>query len=299
MSFKHRLLRWTSPVLRHLVFSLPVKTPAGTFRVPIVQGTGFGVLDQLRRREEAWKEVIYRDLPETPNGLFIDIGANLGQTLIDLRMVAWDRPYLGFEPNPDCLHYMYKLIYKNEFRFVELVAVGIGASAGILSLYLPKGRSTDSTATLIGNLRPGRDYQVRQVPIIDGAQLTTLVGGRPIGLVKIDVEGAELEVITGLRDLLQQQRPPVLCEVLFTDPKASLEHSRERNQALESVLRDIDYRILQIRKSSDLQQVESLSPIETFPTDHYRPDNAALCDYLLLPRERADSLVARVPHPAR
>lgn len=299
MSLKHRLLRWTRPVLQHLVFSLPVKTPAGTFRVPIVQGTGFGVLDQLRRREEAWKEVIYRDLPETPDGLFIDIGANLGQTLIELRMVDRDRPYLGFEPNPDCLHYIYTLIDRNDFRCVELVAVGIGATAEILSLYLPKGRSTDSTATLIGDLRPGRDYQVRQVPIIDGAQLNTVIGGRAIGLVKIDVEGAELEVVTGLRDLLEQQRPPVLCEVLFTDPEASIEHSRVRNQALESVLLEIDYRILQIRKSPDLRQVASLSPIEIFPTDHYRPDNAALCDYLLLPRERADNLIARIHHPAR
>jgi FkbM family methyltransferase len=133
---------------------------------------------------------LYKRLLGLADGLFVDVGVNLGQTLIQLRQIDRERPYLGFEPNPDCLHYVDTLIRRNSYAHVELLAVGIGENTGVLSLYLPPGRSTDSTATLIKDLRPDRDYDARQVPIFSEDHLVGLIGDRKLGVVKVDVEGS-------------------------------------------------------------------------------------------------------------
>jgi len=38
------------------------------------------------------------------DGVFIDIGMNLGQTLIKLKCVDPNIRYFGFEPNPGCVY---------------------------------------------------------------------------------------------------------------------------------------------------------------------------------------------------
>lgn len=294
MHLKTRLRHLAQPLLRHLVFSLPIKTAGGKVWIPILEGTGLGVYEQLRGGEDAWKLALYRDLPADREGLFLDVGANLGQTLIEVRQVDADWPYLGFEPNPDCLHYIYHLARTNGYRNLDLLAVGIGASTGVLSLYLPRGRSTDSTATLIADLRPTRELESRHVPIFNETHLAGLMASRRAGFVKIDVEGAELEVVTGLRGLLERDRPPLLCEVLFTAPGADLETSRTRNAQLMELLQGLEYRVLQIQKSPDLRRTVGLTPIEVFPSDYHRPANAHQCDYLFLPREGAEAMLGRV-----
>jgi len=50
--------------------------------------------------QEPWMaDILGRLLPLFP-GPFIDVCANLGQTLQQLRAQDHSRPYLGFEPNP-------------------------------------------------------------------------------------------------------------------------------------------------------------------------------------------------------
>lgn len=294
MSLKSTLRDLSHPILRHLAFSLPAKVEQHVIRIPILEGTGLGVYEQFRRGEEAWKLALYRRLPGDSGNLFLDVGANLGQTLIELRQVDTHRPYLGFEPNPDCLHYVYRLIKINEFPNVELVAAGIGDSTGLLTLYLPVGRSTDSTATLLEDLRPEREYDTRHVPIFSDEHVNGLIAKRPLGFVKIDVEGAELEVLRGIQGILRRERPPILCEVLFTDPKGDLEASRTRNENIMSLLRDLSYRVLQIRKSPDLRSTVGFVPIEIFPVDYYCPANMHECDYLFLPDERAEELLNKM-----
>jgi FkbM family methyltransferase len=294
MSVKTLLRQWADPILRHLTFSLPVQTVGGKMWIPIVEGTGLGVYDQIIRGEEAWKLKIFKSLPEAPGSLFVDVGANLGQTLLQLRMVDAERPYLGFEPNPDCLHYVFELIRRNGFRNVDLVATGLGESTDVLTLYLPPKRSTDSTATLLKELRPDRQYDARHVLIFNEEHLSGLVAGRAIGFVKVDVEGAELEVFKGIKYLLNQERPPVMCEVLFTDPKGDLEASRVRNAELVSLLQAIGYQVLQIRKSDDYSQITDLVAVDSFPSDFHSPANSALCDYLFLPAEKVENLRGRL-----
>lgn len=43
------------------------------------------------------------------SGTFLDIGVNLGLTLIKVKSVNADRNYIGFKPNPACVFYIEEL----------------------------------------------------------------------------------------------------------------------------------------------------------------------------------------------
>jgi FkbM family methyltransferase len=289
MISENRIRALLQPLLSHLSFYLPASHGDQKVSIPVLRGTGLGVYKQFRSGEETWKLGLYKRLLGLTDGLFVDVGVNLGQTLIQLRQIDRERPYLGFEPNPDCLHYVDTLIRRNSYAHVELLAVGIGENTGVLSLYLPPGRSTDSTATLIKDLRPDRDYDARQVPIFSEDHLVGLIGDRKLGVVKVDVEGAEPEVFKGLRNSIDKDRPAVLCEVLFTDHRGDLDASATRNAELMSILGGIGYRVFQIRKSDDRQRIAALTSMDEFPRGYHEGENMALADYLFLPAEHAEN----------
>ena len=294
MIFENRIRALVQPLLRHISFSLSASHGSQKVSIPILHGTGLGVYKQFRSGEEAWKLGLFKGLLALTDGIFVDVGVNLGQTLIQLRQVDSERPYVGFEPNPDCLHYVYDLIRRNDYANVELLAVGLGETTGVLSLYLPPGRSTDSTATLLKDLRPDRAYDARNVPIFNEDNLASLFGERKLGVVKVDVEGAEPEVFNGIRNSLDKHRPGVLCEVLFTDRKGSLYASTTRNAELMSILRSIRYRVFQIKKSHDHQRIAALTSLDEFPCGYHEGENMALADYLFLPAEHAENWLCRL-----
>lgn len=65
-----------------------------------------------------------------------------------------------------------------------------------------------------------------------------LAAGRPApDVVKIDVEGAELGVLEGMRETFQQHRPTLICELHGTAPEVCdfLESLGYRLEALETV----------------------------------------------------------------
>jgi len=92
-----------------------------------------------------------------------------------------------------------------------------------------------------------------------GDEVLKELGVTRIAAIKIDVEGAELQVMEGLKINLTSQRPPIIFEVLpnfsgigertWHEPEA-----RERNRAsakkIYALLRDIGYQIFQIDENT-------------------------------------------------
>jgi hypothetical protein len=62
---------------------------------------------------KSWKTELIERLLGPESGLFVDVGANLGQTLLDLWSINPNIPYLGFEPNLACICYLKELIQIN------------------------------------------------------------------------------------------------------------------------------------------------------------------------------------------
>jgi FkbM family methyltransferase len=140
-----------------------------------------------------------------------------------------------FDPNADLLE---RSIAENRFGDRILFRrAAVGAATGEATLTFPRETLNsggayllrDGAAPLTGNL-------TRTVPLV---ALDDLPMDRPVRLVKMDVEGAEPQVLRGARRLLHEDRPVVLSELHPT------QLDRASGASVESFLalaRDFGYR---------------------------------------------------------
>ena len=144
------------------------------------------------------------DAALAPGDLFADVGANLGlYTLWGARRVGARGRVDAFEPVPEVRACLARNVELNGFATARIVAAGVGAESGRLVLYQHPGAS-GLTSRYLGE----------QAHAIEVA-VTTLDAEYPRdtrgpALVKIDVEGMELEVLRGARELLASARAPIV-----------------------------------------------------------------------------------------
>jgi FkbM family methyltransferase len=145
-------------------------------------------------------------------GHFIDIGANVGQTLLTLRSIC-DLNYIGFEPDITAAYYVSELIRLNGFQNAEVLSIALG-SQNSSGLFRSNGPA-DESATLGLDLRPQRMYaNTTRVAVCKGDDLIMALPAPHIFMIKIDVEGLEREVLNGLANTIEHCRPPVYFEVM-------------------------------------------------------------------------------------
>ena len=240
---------------------------------------------------KSWRTEVIKRLMQKTDRVFIDVGANIGQTLLDLHLTHPKAHYFGFEPNINCVNYLQKLIQANALLNYLLVPVGLSEKNQILPLYRQQGLLNDSGGTILPNLRPDKPCEVDYVPCFRFDDVRQDLEIQEIDFVKIDVEGAELETLSGMKMSIQAHRPLILCEVLFTSADADLSAQELRNKQLMQLLTDMSYVVFQLIKSSDETQVVEAKRIKHFHSAYWSMENQAFCDYLFVPEERKEQVL--------
>jgi len=265
-----RRVRW---YLKKLNYSRKVLLNGEEIIIPSIYGITCKV-------SEPWMTDFLGKIFPIQQGTFLDVGVNVGQTLVQVKAIERQREYIGFEPNPACGFYLRELIKKNQFKNCTFLLIGLYTKDCILSIDFYYDDETDSAASLIDNFRPDNKVYSRVfVPVFEFDSLTKFLDAKIVGIVKIDVEGAELEVLKSLLKLIQRNRPIILIEVLpvYSDENTS---RKDRQKELEMLLDDIGYVILRIEKTiantySGLRRVEKIG-IHSDLTQ---------CDYVIVPNE--------------
>lgn len=237
-------------LLRWLNLQISIASGLGTkpLRVPLLAGAGMQNILMTERWMLDLMRVLFR---QRSDGVFIDVGVNVGQTLIKLRRLRPEQAYLGFEPNPSCLHYLSELFRLNDLGDSRVLPVGLDLAAGLRELvYYDEEDSVSSSATLRGeSFRPlNRVNGRRIVSLVPFEQIEHLWLEAPIGIVKIDVEGAEEFVLNTLEPMLTRSRAPVMIEIL---PEPSVAANTEKNSRIGTLLERMDYRIYRVVKQQD------------------------------------------------
>jgi FkbM family methyltransferase len=251
---------------------------ASAIQIPVLGGVGYRNLNGF----EPWMLPLIKLLLKKKSGAFIDVGVNLGQTLLKVIACEPNRTYYGFEPNALCYSYVSELNRVNGLKNVHLIPVGLYDKDCVAELFASD--RCDSAATVIANFREkDTDPASSQfVPLFVGDEVISRLNLEEISIVKIDVEGAELEVLRGLEKSLAKYRPFVLCEVLpdYNRQTALGMRRRARTDQLLSILLQLDYRIARVKHEGG---VEFLNTIETH-------GDLSKCDYLFLPIEHTDAI---------
>lgn len=274
-----RILRKTQ-LIKYFYFRPKISINGKQITIPVIHGMG---VNQYLDPSEPWMVEILRKLLSQKQGhVFVDIGANLGQTLMKVKSTNSTVKYVGFEPNPACVYYLQMLIHENDFENTEIFPVGIGAKNGILRLNFFNDSATDSSASILENYREGSVIVKKlNVPVLEFDQAG--IQDSKISFVKIDVEGAELEVLRGLMFKIKQDRPIILIEVL---PVYSRDNELRwtRQKEIENVIEEADYAIFRIIKNNEV--FSKLEPLDDFGIH----SDLNKCDYILSPSEKATQI---------
>jgi FkbM family methyltransferase len=231
-----------------------------------------------------WKSQIIRQILEVSDGDFIDVGANVGQTLIDFYSVGMARRYIGFEPNPSSYASLRAFTTENSFDSCTILPIGLSDGLHVLNLYSAVGASTDQGASIIPDIRGCRELQPTTILCCRFDDLRDDLKIRSIGLIKIDVEGAELQVLRGMESSLQALRPSVLCEILFADARVDIEKYANNVRQIWRYLEDLQYSVFRIQKHR--QDFVELLQVDCFPVRVWTSENSHECDYIFMPNEK-------------
>ena len=217
-------------------------------------------------------------------GGFLDVGVNLGQTLLKVASIDREIAYLGFEPNPACADYVLTLVAANNLPFA-IVPAGLGPRTEVLELQIFRDEDTDPSASLVPGFRDGL-VRTRPVVVIGLADLPEGLIPDPLALIKIDVEGGELAVLEGLAPILASQRPCILIEILPAYDAGNLARL-DRQSKVQGILLRAAYTMFRIRKTSG----DLLAGIEKIAEIGIHGD-LALADYLMVPAEDEERVSA-------
>ena len=171
-------------------------------------------LRQHRRR--AGEELEMRPLASfiAPGDCVVDIGANVGFYTVRLSEAVGPRGTVhAFEPVPETFVILSDVVRRLPLSNVVLHASALADHSGTADMVVPEeagGADNLYLAHLVGEATPtGRRARVETVTLDELRR-----SGLPrISFVKCDVEGAELLVLHGAREVLRRDRPVVLCEV--------------------------------------------------------------------------------------
>ena len=218
------------------------------------------------------------------NGAFVDIGTNVGQTLVKVLALDPTRRYVGFEPQISCCFFVEQFLKDNALTRAQVIPLALFDVNRVCSLY--SNDRYDEMASLSGAVEvSGRKRQsVTLVPCRIGDEVLDEIGLEEIAAIKIDVEGTELQVLTGLAQTLHKKQPAVIFEVLpnFYGHDRLMQDSEtcSRNtsiaERLYKYLSDAGYEIRQINRCGDE------IPIHKFDLDN-RIDYIG-SDYIASPR---------------
>lgn len=288
-----RLMRHSYSVRQRLHVTADASIEGHRFRVPLIAGAGEQNLrlaphdSQLRR--VARKAMAFRQ------GAIIDVGCNIGHFMQLCLLGDRSRRYVGFDPNPACCYYLENFIRENALPAHSVLPVGLSNRTEALPLL--KNGPFDVCATVNDRLNLESRFDSRGVTVtVPGDRLLPQLGLDEIALVKIDVEGHELEVLEGLEQTIARERPLFAFEVLlYADLEqtctgtgervaALARERRQRSIDLEAFFRDRGYVLFRIKRDTSLAPLKTLDPGDA--TDHSEMDHVAV------PREQVRQFLA-------
>lgn len=147
-----------------------------------------------------------------PGMTILDIGAHHGlYSLLASKKVSPGGHVIAFEPSPRELRRLRRHLSLNRRRNVQVEPLALGDTEETRELYVVLGQETGCNS-----LRPpaiSEPVRKIRVPVTTIDRYIQRTGIQRVDFMKLDVEGAELEVLKGGTRLWSDFKPVVLCEL--------------------------------------------------------------------------------------
>lgn len=137
-----------------------------------------------------------------------DVGANKGSFVFWLSRWCANGTVLAFEPQPLFADYLGRVCRGLSLDNVKVHSKAVFSRSGVSDLFVPKGHLPG--ASLVGKATGAISFETILVEMV---RLDDCFReGQRISLLKVDVEGAELDVFKGAERILREQQPLLVFE---------------------------------------------------------------------------------------
>jgi len=231
-----------------------------------------GLLRVVSRRHlyERGHDDLYASLLRKKPGAFLDVGANVGQTLLKLIQIDPARQYIGFEPQLSSALNIDMFIKDNRLRNHSILPIGLSDRDTVLEF--GSRYADDTTASSNLGARPAHFYHfVTRIVANRGDSIMSALGIDAVSVLKIDVEGAELSVLNGFSNTIGRCQPAVIFECLpkivrVTGERLSgevLARREESSRAITAFFDQAGYSLHLLSEDGNANKVASVVSDET------------------------------------
>ena len=153
----------------------------------------FNQSDALFLIHEIFVNTAYTFESSNPRPRIVDCGANIGMAVLFFKTFRPDAEVIAFEPDPITFARLVRTVEVNGLRDVRLENAAVGDKDGTVAFYWQPIGSGGMTASVEPSWGGDTRQEVRAV------RLSTWIQ-EPIDFLKLDVEGAEYDVVRDLID---------------------------------------------------------------------------------------------------
>lgn len=186
-----------------------------------------------------------------PKQTILDIGANIGYYSLLAADKYSDVLIYSFEPAPLTFKSLTTNINLNDYNFIKTFNLGVSDNMGTFDLYLAENKNSGMNSMAIPTGYSGKKISIQTVSIDDFKKDQNI---KKVDLVKIDVEGNELNVLKGMRNTIKEDMP-IFCIEIMDENLRKFGHSSED---VFKLFNDNDYLCFECTKKGKHKQV--LSP---------------------------------------
>lgn len=247
-----RALTWSI----HCTFKIPAivklsKWNCRFFLPPKFRKAGSTGIFILREKYES--PLTYLDRFLKPGQVFIDGGANFGiYTVAASKIVDDSGLVLSFEPSVESFPVLERNVEINQFHNVKLFKSALSSEEGTSRLYHID--NAPNSYSLNSDSKSDTTFEEVTTKTLDDIMLRE--GIEKIDFLKLDVEGAEEEVLRGASSVLIQSKPKVLFEMgsrnssnIAGDPQGAWNY-----------LQQFGYNFFKIQNNGELLKLNSAPP---------------------------------------
>ncbi len=163
-----------------------------------------------------------------------DVGANVGLFATAAAALAGATgKVFAFEPDTTLISLLRKSAqgFPTHCAPLTVIPAGLAGATALRAFEIAKRARASNSLADYGNSQAGGIRESQFVACFAGDDcLTSLPPPPPPNVIKIDVEGAEIEVLAGIKRMLAEHRPALACEV-----------APQNSDAVGKILGDLNY----------------------------------------------------------
>ena len=148
------------------------------------------------------------------NGIFLDVGANIGYHSLNIASLFPEAECIAFEPHPKIFEQLKENVELNNFKHLITNKMAVGDYCGTTTINLTNDTSYNRGLSTILN-----DKSLESESHNVNVKITTLDEyldqdkKNRISVMKIDTQGYEYQVLKGALDIINRSRPVILMEI--------------------------------------------------------------------------------------